>query len=403
MHVISGAGVHIGARFLAGAWQRVHPFARRRLGQHGYVIRAERLQRLQHGRPHLRHRHLLVELHQRRIDIVIGHVGQLQQLAAQLEIAVQLRQAGVGFADQRSIDRLGNVVAGQVHRQRGRVFAGLLGEDVRLHMAEIGGAQRALELAVFAEERIEHRLAVGAIGGIAIEREALIVEPHLLAGGQRDRRPGNVRGDQLLANVARPRKGRRSAGEQVFLIGRQRVIGLAQRIGQEEVEPLLQRVVRCDEGIDLGLADRQNLGRHPGGRFAKRRVQVDRLRLPLLIGGDSQVGIGLQADIGVDARDRPAEIGLRDQRGRQRIGAVAQRALVFRHPRHGGERLLARFVPGGVARIDVAQVPGGARRVRGGRLVLRPHGHGDGKRSKRGGAQRVAASQNGHRQLPNFM
>src|SRR3546814_6317412 len=80
----------------------------------------------------------------------------------------------------------------------------------------------------------------------------------------------------------------------------------------------------------------------------------------------------LEADIDVDARDGATEIGLGDKRADERVGTGAERALIFLHPRKRGQRLLARLIPRGVARVEVGQIPLGG--IGWHCLVLRPGG-----------------------------
>jgi hypothetical protein len=130
-------------------------------------------------------------------------------------------------------------------------------------MAEIGGTERALELAIFGPEGVEHQLAVGAVGCVAVEGVGLVVEADLLAGRQGDGRPGNVRGDELLADIARSREGRGSAGEQVLAFRRQSVLRLADDVGEIEIEARFERGVGGEEPVDLRLPHCQQFGRDP--------------------------------------------------------------------------------------------------------------------------------------------
>ncbi len=59
---------------------------------------------------------------------------ELHQPLAQLEIALQRRQARVGLLDQGMIDRRGDGVGRQGSFQRAGIMAGLGLEDLRLDM-----------------------------------------------------------------------------------------------------------------------------------------------------------------------------------------------------------------------------------------------------------------------------
>jgi hypothetical protein len=50
------------------------------------------------------------------------------------------------------------------------------------------------------------------------------------------------------------------AREDRLAFGRKRVFGLADDIGEIEVETRLERRIGGDEAVDLGLADRQDFG-----------------------------------------------------------------------------------------------------------------------------------------------
>src|SRR3546814_3163332 len=75
MHV-ERAGVHIRARTLALARQRIHPLGRGRSAQFLDVIGDERLERLEHGGAHLGKVDRFVELNQRTEE----HTSELQSL-----------------------------------------------------------------------------------------------------------------------------------------------------------------------------------------------------------------------------------------------------------------------------------------------------------------------------------
>src|SRR3546814_17407747 len=113
-----------------------------------------------------------------------------------------------------------------------------------------------------------------------MERVALIVEPHLLARRERDRRPRNVRRDELAANVARPRERRRGAGQQHFARGRERVSRRAQHVGEGEIEARTERVVGGEEAGELGGEEAGGYGRDPrtrrGDRGKKKKEENDR-------------------------------------------------------------------------------------------------------------------------------
>ena len=394
---VERAGVHIGPRPLALAGPGIHPFGRSRLGDARLIVGAERLHGFERRRAHLVERVAAVHRYQRRIDVVIADVRQLEHLAAQLEIAVELGQPLVRLGHQRAVYGLGHVVAGKRAGERGRVFPCLGIEDVAAHLGAIGRAERVLELAVRGPEGVEHCLAVLAARRVAVERIALRIEADLLAGGERDRRPGNVRRAQLPRDLARRGERRAGAGEDRLALGRERVLGLAQRIGQCEVEPGTQRRIGGEKGVDLRLAERQQLGRGPGAGLAERGVEVARLRQLLLVGRDADVLVALQAGIGVDAADRAAEVRLEHQRLGEHVGAFAKAALEPGDGGNCGERLLAGIFPGGLAGIEFAQVPlrpGGRGGLAG---PCRQGGDGAGER---GGSQRLATRKFGHVPVP---
>ena len=64
------------------------------------IVGPERLYRVDRQLPHLGERVAAVRLHQRRVDVLITHVGQAEHSPPKLEIAMQYRQAAIGLGDQ---------------------------------------------------------------------------------------------------------------------------------------------------------------------------------------------------------------------------------------------------------------------------------------------------------------
>ena len=203
VHVI-GAAVHIGARCLALARERIHPARRRAFRQQPAIFGTERAQRFQRRRPHFRQREAPLVAHQRRIDVVIMEIRQAQHPLPEGEIAMQRRQPPIGLGDQRPVNAFRNVVAGQRPLQAVVVAPRLRLEDVAAHLRGKRGAERAFERLVARPEAVEDHFAVVAIGRLALDRITLIVETHGPAGRQRHLGPWNVGGGELVANVVRP-------------------------------------------------------------------------------------------------------------------------------------------------------------------------------------------------------
>jgi hypothetical protein len=180
-------------------------------------------------------------------------------------------------------------------------------------MAEIGRAERALEPAIFGPEGVEHQLAVSAVGRVAVERIGLSSSRTCLPVDKVTVGQGMSEATSCSRDVARARKGRGGAGKQVLAFRREGMCFLAQDVGEIEIEARLERPsLAATKPSIFALPIASSSGRDPGCRLAERGEHVVRLGLLLLRGGDAEVLVGLEADIGIDPAGDAAEIGLGD-------------------------------------------------------------------------------------------
>ena len=173
--------IHIGARHLARARVHIHP-ARlhgRREGFH--VVGAQRRGGGEHHLLALGQRERALAFQQRRIDVVVRQVLDAQHARAQLEVAVQGGQVGIGLRDQCLVDGRRQMVGVERGALRVSIVAHLRVRGICFELAVQGFAERAFILFPFAEEGVEHQLAVVAPVVAAVFGVRRLVEPYLRA------------------------------------------------------------------------------------------------------------------------------------------------------------------------------------------------------------------------------
>src|SRR6185369_11291404 len=84
--------------------------------------------------------------------------------------------------------------------------------------------------------------------------------------------------------------------------------------------------------------------------------------LPILVGSNAPVFVGLQRGIGIEPRGAPADVRLGLQRGLQSRRVRPELALERLERRDVPQDRLAFGLPGGVAWVNIGEVPGGRRR-----------------------------------------
>ncbi len=361
---VVGVAVHVGARHLVLARQVIGPGRGGRFRQQVHVLLAERRHARQRQLARRRQAELDVELRKRRIDIVVVHVLEAEQLAAHLEIAVQLRQAPVGLLHQRSVD-LRRHPAGV--RQRAfhgaRMVVRLGREDVRLHLGGQRRRQRGLVALEGLEESLEHQLAVFAVGRFALVGIGRLVQAHL-AGGQRHLRPRQVGIHQLGADLLGAGQRGRGRGDHAFRLRPQGEGRLPQNVLQLEGE-LAKAWVGLLEGGDLVGAHGQDLGLNIGGGLGQLAAEGDGELSTLLRGSDRGVAVGDQSGIGVEPHRLPLSVRHGLQRGFERSRVGSELALVAGQRRQRLQHRIALGRPCLRGRIELGQDPGLRRRGRG--------------------------------------
>ncbi len=116
-----------------------------------------------------------------------------------------------------------------------------------------------------------------------------------------------------------------------------------------------------EEAFDLGFADGQDLRAHPRAGLAERGTEIGRFLRTLLVGGDAQILVPLEARIGIETIDLDADARAELERGLERGGALAELAAI------GGELRQAcgdggtLGLPGGIGGIKIGEIPGGRR------------------------------------------
>ncbi|MEJ1970933.1 MAG: hypothetical protein WDN03_20260 [Rhizomicrobium sp.] len=145
----------------------------------------------------------------------------------------------------------------------------------------------------------------------------------------------------------------------------QHALGLARqgvrRLAQDVVE------IEAETARKLGLAglelanpvgtDGENLGRHPGGLFVVERLQRRAELLALLVGGDADVFVGLQARIGREPRAGPLGIAEGAQRRQHVFCTFAQCALVLVKAVDRSLHAVTFGGPGLCRRIEIREIP----------------------------------------------
>ena len=392
--------VHVRAGRLAGLRIDVHPVAREPVAQQPPVLAAERRGGGEGQGLGLVEVEGPVRRDERRIQVVVAQLVEAEHAPAQSEVAVQRRQVAVGRGDQRAVDGGRHVRSGQ-RRVEGAGVAPRAGlEHVRLDVRVQRLAQRRRVAAPGLPERVEDQLAVGALAGRAAPRVGRLIEPHPLAGRQRDGRKRHVRGREQGEHPLRPLPHRaRARDHRLGLVG-QRMRLPAQDVADVEGVPRQLRL-RPQAALDGRRADAQQLRRDEAGRLLERGQQQRGLPAPLLRRGHPPVLVGGEEGEHVEPDEVLLRRADRVERLGQHRGALAEPPLEprqFRDP-----RLQARLVrpPGLEALVDLGQIPLDLRR----RRRVRPGGRGRGRghvlvtplraAPRRGAAARTAGCRRG--------
>ena len=202
---------------------------------------------------------------------------------------MERRQVLVHAVDEPRVDRLRNVRAIELHRERRRVVA-RLGEELQLlGFAVHDGAERPAELAETLEERRHHLLAIRAIRHAAIRGEVRLVDDHRLAVAQRDRRIGKVGVRQDVVDVGRRcrRAVRRRRGSS--LRDRSACAARGGRCPRDRTDRASAAVRRRGTSRRCRSGQPQNLGLDERGLRAERRRHLGHLLLHALMLGESRV------------------------------------------------------------------------------------------------------------------
>mmetsp|Transcript_6014 Transcript_6014/g.23952 ORF Transcript_6014/g.23952 Transcript_6014/m.23952 type:complete len:557 (-) Transcript_6014:1630-3300(-) len=351
--------VLVGATALAGRWQCMHGVGPQRGLEQRLVVLAQRLGRLQRQRRRVIERVGLGLCDQGRVDVVVVQVRQAQHLLAQLEVAVQRGQSAAHLGHQRAVDRLGHGLRPQAHRDSAGVAAQLGHRGVVPHHIAQRHAIGVLVLADRAEEGIEDLLAHRAVGALAQQAVAGVVDALGLATDA-EFRPLRVGVEQQRARLAGRTAHRAERGNDRLALGAQRMPGQPQAVAQV-LGMLLQPRLGLQEGGHPGLSERLDLGLHPGQRAPELAIQLAGQIAALLVGAVAVVGGLLHA--GVHAQPVKAQGGRAQgvEPGQQALGAFAQRALERRELGQVRQEPLAGGVPFGVAGEQRAQVPDGGQ------------------------------------------
>ena len=362
MDVVGGAR-HVRARLLVGARVGVHPALVEAAAQGCHIVRAERRHRFEHELLGSGQRELDVALDQRRVDVGVAHRRYCEHARAQLEVAVQGRQALVGLGDQRvhhchrqpvGVERAGHGVRVVAHLGVNRVF---------LKLAVERDAERALEGLEGTEEGVHHALAVVGVGRCAVQGVGRAVEPHFLAAGEFEGRPRQIGVGKDLVGVATGRVHQRELRDE-------RLACVAQRV-RRGVQDLVERVpvdsqaaLLRDEALHLGPAHAQDLGADEGKSLAQPRPE--HLGFLRECQARRHAGVARKQLTGIHGQARKAlvDVGLQVQTLLEACRARAEPALAATHC------LQLRFEPGGVglpgghAGVEIGKVPAvGARLI----------------------------------------
>ena len=355
--------VHVGAGRLAGLRIDVHPVVGEPLAQERDVLVAERRGGGQSQGLGLVEVEGPLRRDERGIDVVVAQLVEAEHPPAEPEAAVERRQVAVGRGDQCPVDRLRNVRSGQ----RGVESAGVAPrpglEHVRLDVGVERLPQGRRVTLPCPPERVEDQLPVGAHAGGAVLAVGGLVETHLRAGRQRDRRKRHIRAGEHREHALRSLPHRTRTGDDRLRLVRQRVRLLAQDVADVEGVPGQTRL-GVEITLDGSRADAQQLRRNEAGRLLESGQQQRRRAAPFLRLRDAPILVGLEEREHVE----PDEILLgradRVERLRKQCGALAEPALVPRELPH--LLLQARLVgpPGVEAVVDLRQVPLDLRRRR---------------------------------------
>ena len=205
------------------------------------------------------------------------------------------RQSRIGLRHELAVDRFRHVVGEQRVRQRIREVTHfgveLFGENLGVQR----GAEGALVFLPGGPERVEHLLAVVAIGGLAIFSIRRLVEAFDLgAVAQGDGRERQLAVRKLAIDVVRLRQHVARRRHDAFRLRAERVRFGAQHVVQEEAEAALKFGGLLLEGLHLVGTDFQDRGRQPRRFLAQGCAKGLRQLQPFLVGSDPHVFVALQ-------------------------------------------------------------------------------------------------------------
>ena len=280
-------------------------------------------------------------------------------------------QVLVDAVDQPRVDGGRNIRPVQRGFERRRIFAGLRHPQHFLHFTVDRLAVRPAEGRQRVEEGRHHLLAIRAIGQRAQRRITRLVDLDRLAVGERH---GRIRKIGVRENVEH---ARRRAGERTR-IRENLFLGVAERVRRAtddvaQVEGIgFQARLGADEPFDGRLVRLEDLGLDVGGRRGELRGNLHHLLLHALVRRVARVLIGEHARVDVEPRqllvERVLQVECLGEDGRRR----GELAAILRQLRDVGDDLVLRRPPGGVGRINVAEIPLYCRRFWSGRAPALP-------------------------------
>ena len=366
MHVV-GIARHVRAGLLMRPRIGVHPAACESFRHRRDVALAKRPRRLEHQALRFVERIRVGAGHERRIDVVVAHLasGDAEKARAQPEVAMQRWQTLVGLGDERVVDGTRQPLAVEGALERPRVLAHARVDRVLLQALVKGDAVAALELLPLAPERVEHALAIVAVGRFATLLVSGVVEQQFFAVGEPHLRPRHVRVREDLVH------GASRAARQVE-VGDQRLAARIERM-RRHAHDVVQRVpvdaqpsLGGEELLESRPADAQELRPHERARLLALDAQPARLLVQLKALRHTGVLREELGGIDIEPLEALRRVGVALEAGFQARRRLAEMATARGDGFQLGAKRCRVVVPSFHRRIQVCQVPAILRFLGGG-------------------------------------
>ena len=352
VHVAQVAGgERAGGLALGGV--HVNPAADAGFAHLGQIVLAHGLQAFQHKVKRLVVAQLHVEiLDHRRVEVVHVQFIQPHQRLAQRQILIQHRNRGVHFADEVVVDARGDFQRFHAGIAGGGVMAGARLEHVVLHAAVVRCGDGAAETAVGVHDAVERRFA--HVAAVRADELGICAFSQLSsrAVGHLHGREGHIHVGQHPEDVVRCLGDLPHHGEQLLLLGRQRVRLLANQVAQERV--IIRHCRISGDFRQQRIIQREQLRLKEGHRGGQLYAHLGRTRTKSLRNRVAVVRFAAQERVGENGISLLIQVEIL---ANGLTGILGDFALPRGELLAGRKHIRQSGLPRGIIRVNVRQVP----------------------------------------------